>query len=79
MKLSHFLHQKIDNAQLVVFRIFFGILICCEAFGAIATGWVKKVLIDPKFTFNFIGFDFLQPLPGNGMYYYFIAMGIVVC
>ena len=27
-------------------------------------------------TFSFIGFEWLQPLPGNGMYYYFILMGI---
>jgi len=33
-------------------------------------------MVEPKFTFNFIGFDFLQPLPGNGMYYYYIVMGI---
>ena len=48
-----------------------------ESFGAIATGWVKKTLIDPQFTFSFFGFEWLQPLPGNGMYFYFIFMGIV--
>ena len=35
----------------------------------------KETLIDPQFTFNFIGFEWLQPLPGLGMYLYFIAMG----
>lgn len=74
--LSTFLFRRIDNAQLLVFRVFYGILICCEAFGAIATGWVKRTFIDPKFTFTFIGFEWLQPLPGDGMYYYFIVMGI---
>ncbi len=71
-----FLFKPIDNAQLVVFRIFYGLLICAESFGAIATGWVRRTLIEPKFTFSFIGFEWLQPLPGNGMYFYFIAMGI---
>ncbi len=33
-------------------------------------------MIAPKFTFTFIGFEFLQPLPGNGMYIYYIVMGI---
>ena len=74
--INQFLFKKIDNAQLVVFRIFYGILICCEAFGAIATGWVKRTYIEPRFTFSFIGFEWLQPLPGDGMYYYFIVMGI---
>jgi len=75
-RVNTFLFRKIDNAQLVVFRVFYGILICCEAFGAIATGWVRRTFIEPQFTFSFIGFEWLQPLPGDGMYYYFILMGI---
>ena len=67
--------KEIDNSPLVVFRIFFGFLVACESFGAILTGWVKRVLIDPQFTFSFIGFEWLQPLPGYGMYWYFITMG----
>jgi hypothetical protein len=71
----HFLFKKIDNAQLVVFRIFYGLLVSAECYGAIATGWVRRTLIEPKFTFTFIGFEWLQPLPGNGMYVYFALMG----
>lgn len=74
--MNRWLFTKIDNSALVVFRIFFGFLIAAESFGAIATGWVRKTLVEPQFTFNFIGFEFLQPLPGNGMYYYFAIMGI---
>lgn len=73
--LNRFLFKKIDNAQLVVFRIFYGLLVSAECYGAIATGWVRRTLIEPQFTFNFIGFDWLQPLPGNGMYIYFAIMG----
>lgn len=73
---QQFLFKKIDNAQLVAFRVFYGILVCCEAFGALATGWVRRTLVEPQFTFSFIGFEWLQPLPGNGMYYYFILMGV---
>ncbi|MEM6966608.1 MAG: HTTM domain-containing protein [Bacteroidota bacterium] len=81
MQLSHlfskqYFYKPIDNSQIVLWRIFFGFLMACESFGAIATGWVKKTLIDPQFTFNFIGLDFLQPLPGSGMYFYFTVMGI---
>ncbi len=74
--LNKFLFKHIDNSALVVFRIIFGLLITLEAFGAIATGWVRQVLIEPNFTFSFIGFEWLQPLPGNGMYYYFAVMGV---
>ncbi|SEL58774.1 Vitamin K-dependent gamma-carboxylase [Maribacter orientalis] len=71
------LFQKIDNSPLIIFRIFFGILISLECFGAIATGWVKRNLIDPKYNFPFIDFDWLQPLPGSGMYFYFSLMGLL--
>ena len=74
--MNKFLFKHIDNTGLVLWRIVFGGLIATEAFGAIATGWLRRTLIEPEFTFNFIGFDFLQPLPGDLMYYYFILMGI---
>jgi len=73
--LNRFLFTKIDNGALLLFRIFFGILISFECYGAILTGWVRRVLIAPKFTFSFIGFEWLQPLPGYGMYFYFFIMG----
>ncbi|WP_190810751.1 HTTM domain-containing protein [Flagellimonas sp. S3867] len=73
--LNQFLFKKIDNAQLIVFRVFYGLLVSAECYGAIATGWVRKTLVEPKFTFTFIGFEWLQPLPGNGMYIYFAIMG----
>lgn len=69
--------KPVENASLVIFRIIFGFLIACESFGAIFTGWVKENLVAPQFTFNFIGFDFLQPLLGNGMYLYFAIMGVL--
>lgn len=74
--LNKVLFKHIDNAPLVVFRVFFGALCFLESFGAILTGWVKRVLIDPKFTFSFIGFEWLQPIGGNGMYAYYVLMSV---
>jgi len=73
--INRYLFTKIDNASLVLFRIFFGILIALECYGAMISGWIKQTLIEPQFTFNFIGFDWIQPLPGFGMYVYFFIMG----
>lgn len=70
------LFRHIDNTGLVLWRVVFGFLIAAEGFGAILTGWVRQTLIEPEFTFNFIGFEFLQPLPGNWMYFYFAIMGV---
>lgn len=73
--LNRLLFTKIDNAPLIIFRVFFGTLIALESFGAILTGWVKANLVDPEFNFSFIGFEWLRPLPGLGMYFYFAIMG----
>ena len=74
--MKRWLFTHIDNSPLIVFRIVFGFLIAVEAFGAIFTGWIRRTMIEPQFTFNFIGFEFLQPLPGDGMYYYYALMGL---
>ncbi|RNC87930.1 MAG: HTTM domain-containing protein [Winogradskyella sp.] len=74
--INAFLYKQIDNSSLVVFRIIFGLLCFLESVGAIFTGWVKKTLIEPEFTFTFLGFEWLQPLPGNWMYAYYVVMGV---
>ena len=73
--LDRWLFSKIDNSPLIIFRIIFGILVALECYGAMVTGWIQRTLVEPRFTFNFIGFEWLQPLPGNGMYLYFFVMG----
>ena len=76
--LKKYLFAPVDNSALIVFRMLFGFLITAEAWGAIITGWVRRVFVEPQFTFNFIGFDFLQTFPGPGahMYAWFVIMGI---
>lgn len=74
--MNKFLFKHIDNSALIIFRIVFGLLISIESFGAIFTGWLERNLITPKFTFSFIGFEWLQPLPGNWMYVYYVVMGL---
>ncbi|TXE12811.1 HTTM domain-containing protein [Seonamhaeicola algicola] len=73
---NSWLFKHIDNSALIVFRVIFGLLCFLESVGAVFTGWVKTTLVEPKFTFSFIGFEWLQPLPGNDMYIYYIIMGV---
>lgn len=68
------LFRKVNNSPLVIFRICFGFLLFCHCARLIYKGKVFQNFIEPPFTFNFIGFDFLQPLPGHGMYFYFGLM-----
>lgn len=75
--INKLLFKHIDNSALIIFRIIFGLLCFFETVGAIFTGWVRRAFIDPDFTFSFIGFEWLQPLPGNGMYFYYALMGVL--
>ncbi len=74
--LNDFLFKPVDNAPLIVFRIIFGFLIAWHCVKAFTSGFIVKNLVTPKFTYSHIGMDWLQPLPGNGMYFYYAAMGI---
>ena len=79
MKYSAILEKltaPIDNIQLILFRILFGALLAWHCIEVILNGWVKSVFIEPLFTFSHIGMEWLQPLSGNGMYYYYAVMGI---
>ncbi len=76
-KLKHYFFEEIDNSSLVVFRILLGFLLSAEGFGAIITGWVKETFIDTKFNFTAIGLEWMQPLPGYGMYIVYSFMGVL--
>ena len=71
-----FLFERVDNSALVLFRMLYGVILASEAFGSIVLGAVRDLFIKPHFTFTFIGFEFLEPLPGNGMYVLYSLMGL---
>lgn len=75
--MKKYFSEYVDNSNLVLFRVLLGLLIAAESFGAILLGWVDTIFIKSKFTFHFIGFDFLQNLHGEKMYLYFCLMGIL--
>jgi vitamin K-dependent gamma-carboxylase len=68
--------KRVDNAPLIAFRIAFGLLMAWHAFSEILDGTVTKLYIHPRYFFPFIGFEWLKPLPGYGMYVYFALMGV---
>ncbi|MGB3591732.1 MAG: HTTM domain-containing protein [Nonlabens sp.] len=72
---DRWLFTQVDNTALVAFRMIYGFLLAVEAFGSIGLGAVDRLFIEPDFTFTFIGFEWMQPLPGNGMYVLYSLMG----
>ena len=71
------LFLPVDNSPLVIFRIIFGLLLFYHTTIILLNGTVYKNFIEPPFTFAYIGLEFLQPLPGNGMYFYFSFMALL--
>lgn len=74
--IERFLYQKVSNAPLTVFRILFGALMLFSTLRFVFNGWVKDFYIDPQFHFKYLGFSWVEALPGNGMYILFTVTAI---
>jgi hypothetical protein len=71
------LWKPVDNTPLVLFRILLGFLLFFQSINDIFSDRVSTLFIEPTFTFPFIGFEWLRPLPGDGMYAYFLVMALL--
>lgn len=67
-------YKEVSIAPLVVFRIVFGALLLFSSSRYIYKGWVRDLYIEPDFFFGFLGFEWIQPLPGEWMFLPFILM-----
>jgi len=67
---------KIDNAPLIIFRIFFGIVFFAESVGALLLKWVDNNFVDTTTNFTFIGFEWLLAIQNETMYGVFILMAL---
>ncbi len=71
------LFAPVDIASLVYFRILFGGILLANVWIYFHNGWVAMEFIRPRFHFSYYGFKWLHPLPSNGMYFLFAAMGVL--
>ncbi|HUH25171.1 MAG TPA: HTTM domain-containing protein [Flavobacterium sp.] len=67
---------KVDNAPLIVFRIFFGIVFFAESVGALLLKWVDNNFVDTTTNFTFIGFEWLLAFQNETMYAVFGCMAL---
>jgi vitamin K-dependent gamma-carboxylase len=74
------LFSPVDIASIIYFRIAFGLIMLWEVWRYFEYGWIKSYYIDPTVYFNYYGFDWVRPWPGEGMYLHFFALGaLAVC
>ncbi len=72
-----FLFKKIDNRHLAWIRIVVGSWFFIDVVSMLLSGYVKEAYVEPEFNFPFYGFEWIEPLPGIGMYILFIFLAIV--
>ena len=63
------LFEPIDIASLVYYRIAFASIALWETWRFASHGWIERYLMRPSYHFTFYGFDWVQPWPGEGMYW----------
>jgi len=63
------LFNRVKSDSIVYFRIMFGLFLFYEMLHYYSMGWVKSLWVDPPFHFSFYGFEWVQALPGNGIYW----------
>lgn len=71
------LFNPIDISFLVVFRIGFAVIMFWEVIRYWRHDWIRTFYIEPDFYFKYYGFEWVQPWPGDGMYYHFIVLGVL--
>jgi len=70
------LFQPVDIASLAAFRILFGALMLVSVLRFWAYGWIRDIYIAPAFHFHWLGFSWVSPWPGMGMYIHFAVLGL---
>ena len=73
----HKLFAPVDAASLAVFRIGFGIIMMWEVYRYFSNEWIPLFYMDPDFYFKYYGFEWVQPWPGDGMYFHFAVLGLL--
>ena len=73
--LRELLFAPVDIAFLVFFRVGFSGIMLWEVYRYFSLGRIKPYYILPEFHFKYYGFEWIEPWPGDGMYWHFCAMG----
>jgi len=76
-KLINKILQPTDVASVVLFRVGFGLIMLWEISRYFYFGWVEEIYSKPQFHFQYQWFQWIGPLPADGMYYVFGGLWIL--
>ena len=72
--------QPVSGGSAAVFRVVFGLVGLVAVVRFFIHGWIADLYINPSYHFSYLGFGWVQPWPGWGMYAHFAALGLLsVC
>ena len=69
--------ERVDAASLAVFRVVFGLVGLLIVARFFAYGWIGELYVEPARHFTYVGFGWVKPWPGVGMYAYFATADLV--
>ena len=55
----------------------FGVIMLVECWRFWSKGWIERYYIEPDFFFKYYGFEWVEPWPGDGMYWHFAALAVL--
>ncbi|MEM8808398.1 MAG: HTTM domain-containing protein [Cyanobacteria bacterium P01_G01_bin.38] len=76
-QLSRILFSPVNIAFLVFFRMAFGAIMLWEIWRYFYYDWIYDYWIAPGFNFTYHGLGWVQPWPGEFMYWHFAALGVL--
>jgi vitamin K-dependent gamma-carboxylase len=76
-RLYAFLFAPVDVASLAIFRICFGAIMFWEVWRYFDGDRVTRYYVEPQLLFKYHGFSWVQPWPGDGMYWHFVVLGVL--
>ncbi|NDJ60830.1 MAG: HTTM domain-containing protein [Chloroflexi bacterium] len=71
------LFRPVNILPLVYFRVVFGGIMVWEVWRYFHYDRVYRYYIEPTFTLPYAGFEWVQPLPGDGMIWLFYGLGVL--
>jgi hypothetical protein len=74
------LSSPVDVAGLAAFRVLFGLVLFAGIIRFMASGWIEKIYVEPRFFFSYWGFEWVRPWPAEWMYvHYGVLAALALC
>lgn len=71
------LSRSVDGSSVAAFRVIFGLIALASVARFFTSGWIGPLYVEPEHHFTYLGFGWVKPWPGWGMYAHFAVLGLL--